>query len=166
MGFEITISPLLKDDIQAIMEIELRSQVEPWSERSFLEELGRLHSHLLVARMATADEGKSRQAPTGFVIAGYICYWCVADEIQILNIAVGKEFRRRGVARALLSNAIDTGREQKADAATLEVRKSNFAARRLYESFGFRTVGERPNYYGVQTEPAILMELDISRKDG
>ncbi len=136
------------------MEIEKQSQPEPWTEQSFLEEIGRLCSHLLAARAAGGAE------PEGGIL-GYVCYWCVADEIQILNIAVHKDFRRRGIARAMLAHAIGTGCDKKARIATLEVRKSNTAARRLYESFGFRQVGERPNYYGVYQEPAVLMEFRL-----
>ncbi len=162
MGTVIKISPLKKSDIPAVLEIEKQSQPEPWTEQSFLEETGRLYSYLLAARAARGGEpGEDVPAPPAGGILGYICYWCVADEIQILNIAVHKDFRRRGIARAMLEHAIRTGCEKKARTATLEVRRSNIAARRLYKSFGFRQVGERPNYYGVGREPAVLMEFEI-----
>lgn len=160
MAIQITISPLVKADIPAILEIEKQSQPEPWSEQSFLEELDRLQSYLLVARVG---EGDLPEANIGLIgdIAGYICFWHVADEIQILNIAVHNNFRRSGIARELMAHAIRTGREKRAACVNLEVRKSNFPAIRLYEGLGFKTVGERPNYYGERGEPAILMELEI-----
>lgn len=160
MCAEITISPMTVTDIPSVVEIEGESQPEPWSAESFREELGRLHSHLLVARLAQSDPKR----PPGRVV-GYVCYWCVADEIQILNIAVHREFRRRRVGRCLLAGAIRAGCEKKAGIVSLEVRKSNVPARRLYEGFGFTVVGERPNYYGVHREPAILMELEIAGED-
>ena len=158
MDFEITVSPLAKSDIPSILEIEYDSQPEPWTERAFLEEINRADSSVLVARLPAGD---LVGAPFPEV-AGYICFWSVAGEIQILNIAVRKTLRRRGIARKLIELAIRTGWEQHAGLVTLEVRKSNSAARKLYESFGFRVTGERPNYYEVQKESAILMELDIS----
>lgn len=164
MRIDITISPLDESDISSVVEIERQSQLEPWSERSFLEELGRLHSHMLAARLGSDTSTPSRAWAAGEA-AGYLCYWCVADEVQILNIAVHPDFRRQGIAAALLAHAIEKGREKKVKLVTLEVRKSNDAARRLYESFGFKIVGERPNYYGVLVEPAILMELEMSGKD-
>ena len=157
MDFEITVSPLAKSDIPSILEIEYDSQPEPWTEKAFLEEINRTNSNLLVARLPAGD---SVGAPPPEV-AGYICFWSVADEIQILNIAVRKTLRRRGIARKLIELAIRTGWEHHAGLVTLEVRKSNLSARKLYESFGFRVTGERPDYYEVQKESAIIMQLDI-----
>ena len=154
---EILISPLAESDIPSILEIEYDSQPEPWSEKAFVEEINRSNSMVLVARLFTKVSGDRNPE----VIAGYICFWSVEDEIQILNIAVRKTLRRKGIARKLIELAIQIGDRHNARLVTLEVRKSNLAARRLYESFGFRTVGERPDYYGAQKESAILMELEL-----
>ncbi len=159
MDVEIIVSPLQKSDIPSILEIENESQPEPWTEKAFLEEINRPGSRMLVARLETDETALPGSFPK--IIAGYICFWFVADEIQILNIAVHTSLRRRGIARKLLEMAIQTGRDRKASCITLEVRKSNFPARKLYESFGFKVVGERPNYYGAQQESAVLMELDL-----
>jgi ribosomal-protein-alanine N-acetyltransferase len=158
LDFEITVSPLAKSDIPSILEIEYDSQPEPWTEKAFLEEIDRANSSLLVARL---HKGVPIEAVSAEV-AGYICFWSVAGEIQILNVAVRKTLRRRGIARKLIELAIRAGREQHAGIVTLEVRKSNLAARKLYESLGFTVTGERPGYYGVQKESAVLMELKIS----
>lgn len=160
MSAQVIISPLTRTDIAAVVEIEKQGQLEPWTGKSFLEELDRLHSYMFVARVNENCDRSDLSQPG--CIAGYICYWCVADEIQILNIAVHEKFRRRKIGRALLTHAIREGCERKARVANLEVRKSNTAARRLYETEGFRVVGERPDYYEVQKEPAVLMELTIS----
>jgi ribosomal-protein-alanine N-acetyltransferase len=88
----------------------------------------------------------------------------VADEVQVLTVAVHKDFRRRGVARALLNQALGVGCGGFALRGVLEVRKSNTAAQLLYKSLGFRVVGERPNYYDLPKESAVLMELEL--KDG
>ncbi len=157
MDFEITVSSPAESDILSILEIEYDSQPEPWTEKAFVEEINRVNSGLLVARLPA---GGSVGAPSAQV-AGYICFWSVAGEIQILNIAVRKSLRRRGIARKLIELTVRRGLEQHAGLITLEVRKSNLAARKLYESFGFRVTGERPGYYGVHKESAILMELVI-----
>lgn len=143
----ITIAAPAESDIPTIVAIEHDSQPEPWTEKSFREELGR--KSLFVARM----RGE---------IAGYICFWCVSDEVQILNVAVRQDLRRHGIARKLLEFAIFAGRGRQATLATLEVRKSNRAARSLYESLGFRVTGERPGYYATHGESAILMERAVS----
>ncbi len=155
MGVEVTISPVEKADIPAILEIESASQLEPWSELSFLEEIDRLHSYFYGARIHGGHAAAQDK------IVGYICFWVVADEIQILNLAVHNHFRRRGIARRLLDFAIRVGYEKNAGRITLEVRKSNHPAFGLYRAFNFSITGERPNYYEVHREPAILMELDL-----
>jgi len=161
LDFEITVSPLAKSDILSILEIEYDSQPEPWTEKAFLEEIDRADSSLLVARLLTgASTGECSPE-----VAGYICYWVVAGEIQILNLAVRQTLRRRGIAKRLIELTIRNGLERHAEYVTLEVRKSNVAARRLYESFGFEVTGERPDYYGVKKESAILMKLDICSRD-
>jgi ribosomal-protein-alanine N-acetyltransferase len=158
LDFEITVSPPAKSDIPSILEIEYDSQPEPWTENAFLEEIDRANSSLLVARLPAGDF----VGATCPEVAGYICFWSVAGEIQILSLAVRKTLRRRGIARKLIELAIRTGREQHAGIVILDVRKSNSAALKLYESLGFKVKGERPNYYEAQKESAILMELDIS----
>ena len=74
----LRITELLSSDIPQVVAIEQQSNPEPWTHESFLEELLRPHSCMLVARIA---------AGCGEIVAGYICFWVVADEIQILNIA-------------------------------------------------------------------------------
>ncbi len=149
----IRIEPMTREDLPSIMGIERSSHVEPWNERSFLEELDRPQSRILVARVP--------EDPA--IVAGYICFWNVVDEIHILNIAVHMAYRRREIGRTLLLHALKTGFAMQARIALLEVRRSNEAARRLYESLGFQVAGRRPNYYGGIREPAILMELEMDQ---
>jgi len=55
---------------------------------------------------------------------------------------------------------MDLAIELAASVATLEVRISNTAARRLYERFGFRPVGVRPRYYSDNSEDALIMTTE------
>ncbi len=73
-------------------------------------------------------------------------------EHEILNLAVAPEARRTGLARALLAHVLATPGDW-----FLEVRESNLAAIRLYESTGFRPTGTRPGYYQNSPEAAIVM---------
>lgn len=145
----VHITPMTPADLPAVLSIENHSHLEPWREEAFLAEMKRPHSHLLAARFAR----------DGRTLLGYVCFWLVADELQILNLAVAVSCRLQGIGGLLLHRAIAIGYEARTRIAVLEVRKSNVAARRLYAGAGFRTVGERPDYYGVVREPAILMEL-------
>jgi [ribosomal protein S18]-alanine N-acetyltransferase len=151
----LRITELLASDLPEVVAIEGHSNVEPWTYEAFMEELFRPHSSLLVARVATGS---------GEIVAGYICFWLVADEIQILNLAVHEAHRRRGIGRALLLHCLQYGLQKRACRAILEVRSSNLAAQLLYRSLGFQVEGERPDYYGGLRERAVLMglELDLS----
>jgi ribosomal-protein-alanine N-acetyltransferase len=89
-------------------------------------------------------------------------YWLVADEVHLLNIATHPQARRAGHASRLLAHIVALGRRRGCRLVTLEVRRSNAAAQRLYRRFGFRPVGVRPNYYAEDQEDAIVMLLDLT----
>ena len=79
------------------------------------------------------------------------------DEGDIGNVAVAPDSRRRGSGAALLKALFAESERRGAAVLQLEVRESNFAARRLYEKNGFEIVGKRKNYYEKPAEDAILM---------
>jgi len=93
-------------------------------------------------------------------IAGFLCRWLIADECHILNIAVHPDSRRLGIGTVLLSEAISEAKATGAGVVTLEVRRSNLAARQLYRKFEFEERRLRRHYYGPG-EDAIIMELRL-----
>ncbi len=149
----IVIEPIRPEDVPAVVEIERASHVDPWRESFFVEELERPQALMLVAR-----HGEDPRR-----LVGYICVWLVADEVQIFNLAVDPALRRRGIGRRLLLAALQHACLRNARVALLEVRRSNHAAQKLYQSVGFRPFGTRPNYYEGLREPAVLMELEMDR---
>lgn len=85
--------------------------------------------------------------------AGFVCWRAVdSNEFEVLNLAVAQEWRRQGVARALLEAAGVGG-----GTWFLEVRESNRAARALYESIGFQEAGRRKQYYQNPVEDGIVL---------
>lgn len=94
-------------------------------------------------------------------LRGYVVFWLVAGELQVLNVATVPEARRMGVARRTLEEVFLRARATKAQIATLELRHSNDAARRLYESLGFEGVGVRRQYYRDPLEDALLMTRNL-----
>jgi ribosomal-protein-alanine N-acetyltransferase len=142
-----------------LLAIENSSFPSPWGAGSFSSEIDREISHFWVL---TIDE----------VLAGYICFWIFAGEVHLLNVAVEKDCRRKGVARQLLSKMFDEGKRENAETAWLEVRPSNLAARSLYKKSGFREVGRRLRYYADTSEDAIIMSMALKenrkneRQDG
>jgi len=89
-------------------------------------------------------------------LAGFAVARCTApDELEILNVVVDLPFRRRGIARALITELIG----KNPGTAFLEVRQSNLAARKLYHSLGFEAIGVRSDYYSQPMESAIVMKF-------
>ena len=139
-------------DLPRILEIEKLSFSQPWGLNSFKRELTLPFSRLVVATNRGQDE-----------IAGFMCRWLVADESHILNVAVHPASRRFGIGTELMADTIDEAKAKGVHLVTLEVRRSNLAARNLYRKFGFEERRLRRNYYGAG-EDALVMELDPSQK--
>jgi ribosomal-protein-alanine N-acetyltransferase len=93
-------------------------------------------------------------------IVGFCSFWRVLDELHINNLAVLPEFRREGIASALLTRVLQEGAGLGARRATLEVRRSNEPARLLYERFGFSIAGVRHGYYSNPIEDALILWRD------
>lgn len=92
-------------------------------------------------------------------VCGYVGMQTVLDEGYIGNVAVAPNARKQGVGRALIAALLSRAREARLSFLTLEVRKSNAAARALYSGCGFAEVGVRRDYYDAPKEDALLMTL-------
>lgn len=134
------------DDLEGVLEVDAVSFTRPWTRAMYTSEfLNRSTSRLYVLRLP------------GCRVAGYIATWVIVDEVHINNLAVRPEYRGKGYGTALLAYALGEGERQGAPRATLEVRRSNEAARRLYERAGFRVAGVRRDYYSHPTEDALVL---------
>ena len=147
-GDEILFRQMNPSDLDEIMAIERASFSYPWSPRFFLQELRVPCARSLLA----VASGKT---------VGYIIYWLLPKEVDIHNLAVHLTYRRRGIGRYLLQGVIDEARRNGSSRVTLEVRKSNAAAQRLYHSLGFVERGVRRGYYSDDGEDALVMVLEF-----
>ena len=90
-------------------------------------------------------------------VAAFCAFWLVIDQAHINNLAVRPEFRGRGLATQLLESILVEARHLGATSLTLEVRRSNIAAQRLYAKAGFHEHSVRKNYYTQPVEDAIVL---------
>lgn len=134
------------DQIDAVLAIEEASFTNPWTRVMYLAEL----ENTDVSFCFTAKDAGGR-------VVGFCSFWRVLDELHINNLAVLPDVRRAGVATALLTYVLDHGAGLGARRATLEVRRSNEAARLLYERFGFTVAGVRHGYYTKPVEDALVL---------
>jgi ribosomal-protein-alanine N-acetyltransferase len=149
------IAPMKEEDLESIMELERLAFRSPWSRQIFEEELHREWAHVDLLR----------SSEKGGCLLGFVNYWLVRDEVHLLNIAVNPDALRRGHGARLLEHVIGFGHRQHCRYVTLEVRRSNSGAIRLYRKYGFRCVGIRPNYYADNHEDAIVMILELLGRD-
>lgn len=133
-------------DFAAVEALQRETFTNPWGAEAIRWEL----EHTDVARLYVMN------APGGDVVA-YCACWIVFDELHINSLAVHPAWRRRGLARKLLTSVFAGARADGAQSATLEVRGSNDAALRLYEGLGFRVEAVRRDYYQEPREDALIL---------
>jgi [ribosomal protein S18]-alanine N-acetyltransferase len=96
-------------------------------------------------------------------VAGFCAFWKVVDQIHINNLAIHPDFRNRRLGTVLLERVLEVAARLGAPHATLEVRRSNDAARRLYERAGFALAGVRTSYYTNPIEDALILSRSGGR---
>ena len=147
----ISVIPIEQRHIKEIARLEEICFSEPWSEEDILE------AYRLGTKFFAAEADKK--------LIGYIGIKAVIDEGYITNIAVFPEFRRRGVAKALLNKVFEFAKEKGLSFVSLEVRPSNTEAVSLYEKTGFKEEGRRKNFYRLPLEDALIMTKRFSYED-
>ena len=136
-------------DLDDIVRIEGLTFTRPWTREMYLAEL----EHTDVARFYVARDAVGEAV-------GFCSCWQIIDEMHINNLAVLPEHRRSGIATALIHRVLADGAVRGAHRATLEVRRSNDAALRLYEQCGFSVTAVRRGYYTQPDEDALILWRD------
>ncbi len=139
---------LTPDDIPQVYAIERESYPEPWPEQSFEDELDNEFSYFYVAD----QDG---------LLIGFYDLWLYANVAHLLNIAIRRNYRKKGMGSALLEHCIKEAMKNDADIVFLEVRVSNEIAISLYEKYGFSRAALKPGYY-CDGENAIVMTLNLT----
>jgi ribosomal-protein-alanine N-acetyltransferase len=140
-------------DLTAIEEIERGSYPTPWSRSMFAGELAKPSSICLGAIDVEANR-----------LVGYLIISRYVDAWHVMNIAVAEDYRRRRIATRLIERLFEVTSGDGRRGYTLEVRISNEAAIRLYESLGFKARGVRRGYYTDNREDALIMWKDPVRE--
>jgi ribosomal-protein-alanine N-acetyltransferase len=143
-----SLRPATLDDIPAILQMERKVHVAPWGEENFKFELSKPYSHFLVM---TDDE-------TDNTVMGYIVFWVLYDDCQILNIVVDLPFRGLGLAKKMIRQAAQIALQKGIKRVTLEVRKSNSSAIQLYQGLKFVITHVKKGFYS-NGEDAYQMAL-------
>lgn len=147
---QITIRKMSYHDLPGVLAIE-RQQAFPWSETQFQESFGNFYENIVI-EMKEGDIIK---------IIGFAVMQVVAEQGDLLNIAVNSLQRRKGYGSLLLREILQRGEQGGLKHIYLEVRASNSAALGLYERLGFKRIGLRKDYYRAHSgrEDGISMEF-------
>ncbi len=147
------------DDLKRVADIEAACfGGEAWPRQVFkelLETFGR--SRPRRGGLWVAEDPATREV-MGYAGIEVSALW---GEVDIINIAVAPEFRRRGVGDALVRWVARLCRRRGVLLLWLRVRASNRSARRFYRAMGFQQRGRFDGYYQEPDEPAILMAMDL-----
>jgi ribosomal-protein-alanine N-acetyltransferase len=148
---QLEFRPANLSDLDAMLEIEQSSFPAPWPRSVIAGEIdGRSWSRVTIASHEDA-------------LVGYMVYWIVTTEVHLLNLAVDPTWRRKGVAKKLMTYLIETSHSDNLTEILLEVRVSNTAAKNLYRQLRFKEIAIRPNYYSDNHEDALVMSLQLDR---
>lgn len=142
----ITIDLMKENDINGILDISSLSFSVSWSKDSYIQELTNP-----IAKYFVAKDGEK--------VIGFAGTWIILDEAHITNIAIHPDYRKQGIGSELLKELISFCQKAGCIAFTLEVRRSNEAAKALYEKHNFKQDGIRKGYYEDNKEDAIIMWL-------
>lgn len=124
-----------------VCEIEKICFSSPWSKQDLSAQINNETSHFLVA---VDDYNRA---------VGYMGLQIFSGEGYVTNVAVLPQYRKQGIAESLIKEQL----KNEMDFITLEVRKSNLPAIRLYLKMGFESVGIRPKFYSAPDEDAVIM---------
>lgn len=145
------LAPLHDSQLEEVMDIEGRAYEFPWSEGIFRDCIKAGYSSWVV---------NERGGP----LVAYAVMTMAVGEAHILNLAVDPQRRRQGLGRLVLAHLLMVARAANSTIVLLEVRRSNKAALRLYQAYGFQQIGTRRGYYPGhdQREDAFVLALDLA----
>ena len=133
-------------DLDAVVALEAASFTNPWPREMLARELEQpTAARVYVLRLPDVP------------VAAFCSCWVIGDELHVNTIAVDPVRRRQGLGLALMEAVLAQVAAEGVSRATLEVRRSNRPALRLYERLGFEVAGQRKKYYSHPEEDALIL---------
>ena len=146
------LTPMTDADLDEVAAVEKLAYEFPWSRGNFEDSLRNGYFGVCLRHV------------TGTLI-GYCVLMPVVDEMHLLNLCVAPQAQGAGAGLGMLREAVRIAHSQGLEGLLLEVRPSNHRAIRLYDQFGFVTIGRRKNYYPARhhsREDALVMRFSFA----
>jgi ribosomal-protein-alanine N-acetyltransferase len=147
--WNLNLRPMGESDVDAVVKIQVACrEIAQWTARDYAT----LPATGMMAWVAELEGA----------IAGFLVARRVGSDLEILNLAVRRDARRRGIGHALIQFTFEWGKQFDAKSAFLEVRASNRSALQFYKRHRFEETGRRPLYYSNPVEDALVLTAPIS----
>ncbi len=143
--------PLSPDYLDELAELERNFFSQPWTKDQLATLLNQQYDSPFHCFGLTLKKK----------LIGYVSFYEIQNEIEILNIAIAPNYQHRGEGTKLLNALFAVGRKKRVTAIFLEVRPSNTAALALYNKFSFQEIGRRRKYYQDTNEDALILRSEL-----
>lgn len=144
------IRPYEEKDLLAVMEIENLTFISPWKKEEFVSEVNNNEfANIFVYELLDSVNGNK--------VVGFYDYWVTFDSATIAQIAVHPQYQRLKIGSTMMNEIISDCVAKKVSNITLEVRKNNEKAFKLYRKFDFEVVLTKPNYYSNGDDALYMM---------
>ncbi len=147
---DVELDWLIRRDVDAVLEIERQSFQEPWSREMLVSVLSKKSTIGFVAK----HKGK---------VVGFAIYSLYRNSIHLENLAVHSSYRRKGVARSMLSRIQERLGEQNRQFATVIVRESNFGAQTMLKSAGWQAPLKLKKFYTTSKDAALVFVHSVDK---
>ncbi len=148
----LRVEPMDRENLNSVLDIERRVFPQPWTREMFLNEIyEKPFSHTCVLKTDSSLDA-----------IGYTCFWVLAQELQLLTLAIAPAFQGQGYGNEFLRWILSVGKNKEVSKTFLEVRTSNQSAIRLYEKNGFHCISRRKNYYSNPQEDALIFHYSTN----
>ena len=159
---ELSFMPMQSADLDAVLAIELASPPHPWTKGNFTDSLAA--GHWAYCIRPQVDEKVSGSYLDPAVLWAYCILFPAVDELHLLNITVSPKLRQLGLGKRIMAAIEGVSAQQNIPRIILEVRPSNHAALRLYQSIGYEQIGLRKGYYPQSPETGAREDAIVMAK--
>jgi len=136
---------MIRRDVPDVLATEAESFEFPWCEQDFIRCLRQRNCIGMVA------EHNER-------VVGFMIYELLKSRIRVLNFAVRRDYRRRGVGSQMVAKLIGKLSPQRRSRIQLEIRETNLPAQLFFRTNGFRATSVLHNFYEDTPEDAYVMQ--------
>jgi ribosomal-protein-alanine N-acetyltransferase len=159
---ELSFLPMTVADLDSVLAIEALSHIHPWTKGNFSDSLAAGHwAYCVRPQLADAIKGSYLDPE---VLWAYCILFPAVDELHLLNITVSPKLRRLGIGIKMMNAIEGVAAQQNMPRIILEVRPTNEAALKLYQSLGYEQIGLRKNYYPVDATSGLREDALVLAK--